>query len=127
MVSDTDDDRDRRLPRLPWPVLFSPSAFVVIAVVGVCGVLVGAVGRFPGSGYVGLFGATAVHGVTARRARYPETAAAGAVAAGVGTVLDVLLVGATAGIDGPGLGLTGGAVVALFGRFVARRIGGIRR
>ena len=140
--TDPDDDggaRDRlpalRRPSLPARLrpsvsLFSLPAFVAASVLGATAMAGGALLSLPGLRFVFLFAATFAHGAFARRPRYLESAAAGALAAGAGFVLRVAfgsalpreLAGSAAELAG--VGVTAGALVAVAGHYFGRSVGG---
>jgi len=104
--------------------LFSPRAFlfalVTVAVAtAVAGTLIplGSVGGLAGTA-LGAFG----YGVAASQSRYVETAAAGGLVLGIGTLADYLVITAVSGV-GLALPLAGaaiGLVVALVGHYFGR-------
>jgi hypothetical protein len=112
-----------RRPRLD---LFAPSAFATALALGVGAMLLGTLVPLPGSRFLLLFLATFAYGAFSGTARYVECAAAGAVAAGVGFLLSVVLGGALVPVlagYGPeiaGVGVTAGAAVALGGHYFGR-------
>ena len=115
-------------PRLRRPRLglFSPAAFATALLLGVAAMLLGTFVPLPGSRFVLLFLATFAYGAVSETARHAECAAAGAVAAGVGFLLSVVLGGALVPVlagYGPeiaGVGVTAGAAVGFAGHYFGR-------
>lgn len=103
--------------------VFSPRAFLIWLVVTAGGAflggslpLVGALG-----GLAGVLGGGFLLGLLAGDRRYVEAALAGAVAAGVGTVLDFLVLSVVGvGLPLVALGSGSGAIAAVLGQYFGR-------
>jgi hypothetical protein len=148
-VSDRDESRGRLAglrSRLPSPSLSRPRplsrlggslslrAFALALAVGVAAMVAGTVVPLPGARFLLLFAGTFGYGALAARSRYVECAVAGALAAGLGFVLSVVLGGALLpvlagyGAELAGVGVTAGALVALAGHYFGRDLrGGLTR
>jgi hypothetical protein len=120
-----------RLPSRPRPLArvgrsLSLRAFVAALVLAVGAMVAGTVVPLPGARFLLLFLATFGYGAVAGSPRYVECGVAGALAAGLGFVLSVVLGGALLpvlagyGAELAGVGVTGGALVALAGHYLGR-------
>lgn len=113
-------------PRRPRLSVFSPAAFATALLLGVAAMLLGTFVPVPGARFGLLFLATFAYGAVSGTARYAECAVGGAVAAGTGFLLSVVLGGALVPVlagYGPeiaGVGVTAGALVAVAGHYFGR-------
>jgi hypothetical protein len=124
---ETDDERSRGLlGRLTPDVPLSARAFVVALALGVAAMVGGTFVPVPGTRFGLLFAGTFGYGVAASASRYVECALAGALAAGLGVVLSVVVGGALIpvlagyGVELAGVGVTTGGLVALAGHYFGR-------
>ena len=103
--------------------VFSPRAFLVAFVLTLGGFLAASVVPLVGGivGLVGIFAAGVLVGVLGRRG-YPELFVAGAATAGVGLLLDQLVLSVVGGFALPlaAVGATAGAVAAVLGYYFGR-------
>jgi hypothetical protein len=104
--------------------LFSPRSLVVALALATVGFLAASL-LLPFGSLAGLAGVAAgafVHGLWADARRYAETAVAGAAVAGVGVLLDYLVLSVLAGAGAPVavFGVGAGAAVAAAGHYFGR-------
>ena len=104
--------------------LFSPRSLVVAVALATAGFLL-ATTLLPFGSLAGLAGVAAgafLHGLWADARRYAESAVAGAAVAGIGVLLDYLVLSVAAGAGAPvaAFGVGAGAAVALGGHYFGR-------
>jgi hypothetical protein len=101
--------------------LFSPRWFGAAAVASGVGVLAAGAVSLPFSGYLGMFLAGAVVGLASGTRRYLEVATAGALAAGLATLLDAIgLVLVGVGLPLVAVAAVSGALIGAIGHYAGR-------